>query len=289
MEHTARFLPWFQKNHYHFSGVFFDIDGTIIRQRMPLDGARELLEFIRAIQFPYFFLTNDACHSRQEKSVFLQAAHLPIAPEEIVSSGDALRLFARQYQVEGEKFFIMGNLGNPNYAKLAGLKITREVSELQECRGVIIGETNYDWESTFNAVINYFINHKEGLMIVPNPDYYFIDQQKNVRVAPGGKAYFLCGVLGKCGVIIQPINLGKPHAAIFDYALKAMSQRYNLSALNSSESFLMVGDSLSSDILGANMFGLTSCLVLTGVTSRDTLRQIRKDTQEFPNYQFDRL
>jgi NagD protein len=221
--------------------------------------------------------------------VFLRAAHLPIVPEDIVSSGDALQIFVRQHQVEGQKFFIMGNLGTPNYAEHAGLKITREVSELQECRGVIIGETSYDWESTFNAVINYFISYQEGLMIVPNPDYYFMDQQKNVRVAPGGKAHFLCGVLEKCGVIVQPINLGKPHPAIFDYALKAISQRYNLSASISSERFLMVGDSLPSDILGANTFGLTSCLVLTGVTSSSAVNKLRSTAQEFPNYQFDRL
>ena len=130
MENSVSFLSWFQKNYHHFTGIFFDIDGTMIRQRLPLDGAREVLEFIKTIQFPYLFLTNDACHSHQEKSAFLQVAHLPIVPEDIVSSGDALRLFARQYQVDGQKFFIMGELGNPNYAEQAGLTITRNLSEV---------------------------------------------------------------------------------------------------------------------------------------------------------------
>ncbi|MCP4400265.1 MAG: HAD-IIA family hydrolase [bacterium] len=289
MENTTRFLSWFQENHQHFAGILFDVDGTILRKRIPIKGARETLELVEHLQLPYIFLTNDACHSRQEKSEVLQSAGLPVTPEHIVSSGDALKLFVRQRQLQGECFFIMGKLGEPNYAEPAGLKITRQLSELKSCRGVIIGEGYYDWESTFNAVLNYFRKQPEGLLIVPNTDDYFVDRHKDIHIAPGGKAAFLCGILEKCGICIEPIFLGKPHAPIFNYAIDMMVQRYNVAAELDPRQILMVGDSLSSDILGANMAGLSSCLLFTGVTSPAMLQQARQNPQKLPNYQFESL
>ncbi len=289
MKNTSRFLSWFQKNHHHFAGVLFDIDGTIVRQRTPLTGAKETLEFIKDRHFPYIFLTNDACHSRQEKSGFLQAADLPVTPEHIVSSGDALRLFVRQRQLQGELFFIMGKLGEPNYAELAGLSITREFSALRNCRGVIIGEGSYDWESTFNAVLNYFLSHQDGLLIVPNADDYYVDQHQKIHIAPGGEAFFLKTMSEKCRMAIKPIFLGKPHPPIFEYTVHRMVQHYQLTTKPNLKKILMIGDSLSTDILGANRAGLSSCLLLTGVTSEAMAHQIPEDSQYLPTYQFEGL
>ena len=289
MEKTASFLTWFRKHYHDFAGILFDIDGTIIRKRTPIEGALETLGFVNDMQFPYIFLTNDAYHAHQEKSHFLRTAGLPVMPEHIVSSGDALELLVQQHQLQGDMFFIMGKLGNPDYAEHAGLKISRDLSALQDCRGVIIGEGHYEWEPTFNAVLNYFIKQQEGLLIVPNPDYYFMDQHKDIHIAPGGKANFLCTMLEKCGVLLEPIYLGKPHPVIFDYALKTMSQHYHLVKQIQPQKFLMLGDSLTSDILGANRFGLTSCLMFTGVTSQHMLARLSQDSQQFPTYLFESL
>ena len=289
MNTTKRFLPWFQDNYQRFAGILFDIDGTILRKRTPIEGARDVLNFIKELQLPYIFLTNDACHSRREKSGFLQAAGLAVTPEHIVSSGDALTLFVRQSQLQGECFFIMGKLGEPNYAEPAGLKITRDFLDLEHCRGVIIGEGYYDWESTFNAVLNYFRKQPDGLLIVPNTDDYYVDQRKDIHIAPGGKSAFLCAILEKCGIALEPTPLGKPHAPIFEYAIDAMVQRCNVSAEIDPKQILMLGDSLMSDILGANMAGLSSCLLFTGVTTPAMLQQISRDSQKIPDYQFESL
>ena len=291
MKNITRFLTWFQENYHDFAGVLFDIDGTIRPYTNSYRGGeRNASDFVENLQLPYIFLTNDACHSRQEKSRYLQTAGLPVTSEHIVSSGDALQLFVRQRQLQGELFFIMGKLGEPNYAELAGLNITRDFSALKTCRGVIIGEGHYDWETTFNAVLNYFLKQPDGLLIVPNTDDYYVDQHKDVHIAPGGRSPLSTRDTGKVrGFQMTPISLGKPHAPIFDYAIDTMVQRYNLEAKLNLQKILMVGDSLTSDILGANKAGLSSCLLLTGVTSHIMVQRLSQDSQQRPTYQFESL
>lgn len=289
MEPTTRFFPWLREHIDRFSGLLFDIDGTLIRDKVLLAGARETLDFIAGHGIPYLFLTNDAVRSHEEKSRILQALELPVPPELIVSCGDALQEFAEQRRVQGERFFIMGRLGEPNYAEIAGLRITRDCADLPRCRGVIIGETGYDWESTFNAVLNYFIEHPDGLLVVPNPDDYFVDRRHQIHIAPGAKAAFLTTLLTRWNVTIAPIALGKPYTPIFDYARHVMARRYGLPARLDPRSMLMVGDSLTADIAGANRAGLSSCLLLTGVTSPTMLEQLPDESRQRPTCWFQAL
>ncbi len=53
----------------------------------------------------------------------------------------------------------MGNLGNPCFAETAGLSTTRDLSEINRCQGIIVGERGYDWESFINRAVNFFIQN----------------------------------------------------------------------------------------------------------------------------------
>ena len=67
------------------------------------------------------------------------------------------------------------------------------------------------------------------------------------------------------GVEIEPIYLGKPHAAIYEHTLYELERRFGVEP--EPECILMLGDSLASDVRGANRAGFTSALVLTGITT----------------------
>lgn len=75
-------------------------------------------------------------------------------------------------------------------------------------------------------------------------------------------------LLHEMGTDIEPIYLGKPCAAIYDFAAEqlGMAERSRI---------LCIGDSLASDIRGANNSGMYSGLVLTGITSREQAEQAR--------------
>jgi 4-nitrophenyl phosphatase len=64
--------------------------------------------------------------------------------------------------------------------------------------------------------------------------------------------------------------VGKPESEMYKTALRISGV--------SKEKAIMFGDRLETDILGANMFGLDTCLVMTGVTKMDHLKDLTKES-----------
>lgn len=264
------FSAWFEARRGQLAALCFDIDGTLIRGVHPMPGATALVERLRRDNFPFLLLTNDGNHSVEQKRRFLGKAGLDIAADEIVSCGMAIAQVVESRKLHGQKFFVMGELGDPSYAELAGLRHVRDPKDIDACAGVIVGETNYDWESVFTAVVNYFIDHPQAPLLVPNPDTYWPRHVHGIGIGAGGKARFIDMILREYGLAIEIVYLGKPHRAIYDHALALLRQRGVAVEPNQT---LMVGDSLKSDILGARGAGFASALVLTGITNLGQLRQ----------------
>ncbi len=253
-----------------------------------MPGVPALIRQLEDSGFPFYLLTNDGNHSTREKSLLLKKAGLEIKPDEIISCGDALKPFARENSLAGEKFFVMGDLGKPNYAEKAGLEIERRTKKINECAGVIVGEGTYNWQSNISSAMNYFIRYPERPLIVPNPDSYWPNGSNGeLGIGAGGKARFICTILGDYGIKISPVYLGKPYRAIFDYAFEILKTRFGLPANLQRKRVLMLGDSLASDIRGANRFGFTSGLVLTGITNHEHIRKAKPSFK--PDYIFPRI
>ena len=279
------FLKWWERNSCEFSALLFDIDGTLISGKKAMPGVPALIKKLEADGFPFYLLTNDGNHSTREKSNTLHKAGLDIKPDEIISCGDALKPFAKERGLAGKKFFVMGDLGKPNNAEKAGLKIEKRTKNINECAGVIVGEGTYNWQSNISSAMNYFIKYPERLLIVPNPDSYWPNGPGGeLGIGAGGKARFICTILGDYGIKLKPIYLGKPYRAIFNYAFDILKTRFGLPANLPRKRVLMLGDSLASDIRGANRFGFTSGLVLTGITNHVHLKKAKPGFR--PDYIF---
>ena len=286
LNHT--FLKWWEKYSCGFSALLFDIDGTLISGKKAMPGVPALIKQLEDSGFPFYLLTNDGNHSTREKSNMLKKAGLDIKPDEIISCGDALKPFARKKGIAGEKFFVMGDLGKPNYAEDAGLEIERRTEKIYECAGVIVGEGTYNWQSNISSAMNYFIKYPERYLIVPNPDSYWPNGPNGeLGIGAGGKARFICTILGDYGIKIKPVYLGKPYRAVFNYAFEILKTRFGLPANLQRKCVLMLGDSLASDIRGANRFGFTSGLVLTGITNHAHIRKAKPSFK--PDYVFQRI
>lgn len=246
-----------------------------------MQGAAEMLEWLNAIAFPYLLVTNDANHSHEEKSESLCRAGLDISPATIVSAGDVVAQVAREHALIGRTIFVMGDLGKPDYAEAAGIRVTRDIARLPACSGVIVGEDNYDWQPTFNAVINFFINHPEAPFIVPNPDVYWPDGRNGIAIGAGGKAGFIVSVLEDYGITVCPQYLGKPYGAVFEYARSRIGELRDTEGIAPGR-IVMVGDSLKGDVRGANRAGYFSVLVLTGITVEAQLARLGEDPEMVP-------
>lgn len=265
MEH---FISWWEKHRGDYDALLFDIDGTLLAAGECLPGADDLLARLRSIHYPFYLLTNDGNHSTEEKSVLLARAGLHVAPDEIVSCSMALKQFADDRACAGQMFFVMGDLGVPCFAERAGMIPCRDIGRIEECSGVIVGEGFYNWHDHIQAVFNFLIRHPDRPLLVPNPDTYWPGRKKGeFGIGAGAKARFICGLLAEMGITVEPVYLGKPYPLIYEYAVTLLKQRYGLPEKLDPHRIIMVGDSLTADIRGANRSGMTSILVLTGITT----------------------
>ncbi len=256
---------FYRKEKHNFQAFLFDIDGTLMVGGKILPGIAELLEEIRKDNFPFFMVTNDADHSAEEKCAILGRGGLKSAPEEIISCGAVLEELVSAEKWEGKMFFAAGRLGVPCFAERAGLIVCRDPEAIEDCYGVIQGEGRYDWHDHLQAVMNFFRFHPDRPYVVPNPDNYWPAPGGKIGVGAGGQARFVVSLLRSAGVKIKPRFLGKPESVLFRYALHRLKRDFGLSGIRK-EKILMIGDSLKSDIAGANRFGLASGLVTTGIT-----------------------
>ncbi|MBE6380990.1 MAG: HAD-IIA family hydrolase [Lentisphaerae bacterium] len=247
--------------------ILFDVDGTIVSGRTPIPGAEKTLNFLRENNTPFLFLTNDSHHSPAEKARLIGRAGVEVNASEIISCSHAVKSFAEQHDLVGRKVFIMGEFGEPCYAEAAGLIPCRNPDELDECEFVIAGEGRFDWHDTFQAVMNYFIDHRDRKLVVANPDSYWPNASTGkLGIGAGAQARFIAGVLAEMKIDIDVIYLGKPYPAIYQFAVEALRRNFNMSDLALNE-VLMVGDSLTSDIAGAEALGMPNALVLSGITT----------------------
>lgn len=277
---NLNFFQWWQNNSGKFRAILFDIDGTLIFGSKALPGAGKMLTWLREHHFPFYLLTNDGNNSTRQKSGYLNRAGFEISPEEIVSCGMAISIQVKEKQLKGQTFFVMGDLGTPCYAELAGLKVTRDPEEINDASGIIVGEGTYNWQDNINAAINAFRKYPEKLLIVPNPDSYWPSSKSGeFGIGAGGKARFICTILGEMGIQVEPIYLGKPHKAIFQYTMDKLKQRFNLKKEIPHQEIIMLGDSLKSDIQGAINMDFTSALLLTGITTEEQVRNTPAESQ----------
>ena len=248
--------------------ILFDIDGTLAYGGRSLPGAGELLELLNKEAFPYLLMTNDCGSSHEQKAEILRRGGLPVSPENIFSCGDVLKLWKKQSCYKGELYFLCGKLGTPCYAEQARICVTDDPELIRECAGVIFGEGQYDWQKHLEAVFNFFLERPKAPFIVVNPDSYWPSlYHPGMGLGSGAQARFILSVLREAGKDTEILYLGKPYPAIYSALQEELTNRFHKEIAPAR--IAMVGDSLASDIRGANANGLLSCLVLSGITTAE--------------------
>ena len=261
------FTEWLLGNLDGLDALVLDVDGVLMLNEKPLPGSHALIACLRERNLPFGILTNTANISVEERSAVLKSGGLVIEPGDITSSAHPLFELVKENGLAGSLFFVMGDLGRPCNAEKAGLRVTRSLSELPDCKGVIVGEENFEWEPVINGVVNYLILNPQAPLIVPNPDFYFPTGPNRIRIASGGPSHLIQHILFQYGVSISPIFLGKPFRPIFAFNHQRLEGRLGRSI--EPHRVLMLGDSLAADVKGAIDFGYRTALVLTGVTSNE--------------------
>lgn len=245
-----------------YSTVFFDAFGVLKNHRGILPGIQNTFKFLGEQGIDYFIVTNDASRSPSDlaQSYQQQGLHM-IVEEKIVSSG----MLAQDYlslKVRNGKVAYLGGEKSAYYIKAAGLEaINISDVDLAHCDDinalVFMDDEGYEWYEGINKAVN-LLRQINIPVIVSNTDKSYPVSSSEVAIATGGLANMVQDIVGKTFV-----KFGKPDSQIFVFAMEHSIEQGGTADKNK---ILMVGDTLATDILGANKFGLDTLLVLTGNT-----------------------
>lgn len=262
-----------------FKAVFLDSYGVIKNYRGLIEGVQETLDFIQAQGIEFRILTNDASRSQEQQAEsFLRLGLKGIPAEKIVTSG----MMAKQYlqlKIKGGKVAYLGTANAAHYIMQANLESVaiadldkHDLNDIQAM--VFLDDEGFDWNFDINRTVN-LIRKKNMPIIVANSDNLYPISHNDVSIATGGIAKLVESIINK-----RFIHFGKPDTQMFNFAFEDINRysEYN------KEDILMVGDTLHTDILGGNKFGIKTALVLSGNTSASEMEMNIRSTGIIPDY-----
>ncbi|MCC5906369.1 MAG: HAD-IIA family hydrolase [Balneolaceae bacterium] len=262
-----------------FKAVFIDSYGVLKNHRGLISGVEKAIHYLRDEGITLRILTNDASRSQlQQIQAFKDLGLNSLKEEEIITSGMLAKQFLELKIKEGR----IAYLGTENSAESilhSGIEriavADLDLDDIEDIRAfVFLDDEGFDWNRDINKTVN-FLRRKNLPVIVANSDKYYPISKNDVAVAIGGVSRLVESVLNQ-----KFIRFGKPDTQMFMYALESI----NKTGTYEKSDILMVGDTLNTDILGGNKFGLKTLLVLTGNTHPENVYVKISSTGIIPDY-----
>ncbi|MGF1500120.1 MAG: HAD-IIA family hydrolase [Elainellaceae cyanobacterium] len=226
-----------------------DMDGVIYHGNRLLPGVPEFLDWLRATDKRFLFLTNSSERSPRELREKLLRLGVDVSEENFYTSALATATFLAQ-QRPGGSAFVIGEAGLINAIYNAGFSMNDTSPDY-----VVVGETrSYSYEKLEHAC---FLVKRGAKLIATNPDL----------TGPSEK-----GIIPATGALIAPLELttgskayyvGKPNPLMMRHALKTLGCTREETAI--------IGDRMDTDIIAGVESEIETVLVLSGVASRDDL------------------
>lgn len=262
-----------------FKAVFLDSYGVVKNYNGIIEGVQETIDFLREEGILIRILTNDASRSQEQQFERLRRTGLcGIETEEIVTSGMLARQFLKNKVMEG-KIAYLGTEDSARYILQSGRQSVpvREVNldELDDIEGfAFLDDEGFDWNVDINKTVN-LLNRKNMPVIVANSDKLYPVTKNDVSIATGAIARLVELILNR-----RFIRFGKPDSQMFHFAYEDLNKKGHFEK----NEILMVGDTLYTDILGGNRFGIRTMLVMTGNTRPEMADTLIRSTGIIPDF-----
>jgi HAD superfamily hydrolase (TIGR01450 family) len=251
----------FRETAERYSVIFLDAYGVLKSSTGLIDGALAAVTALIDAGKEVFVVTNDSSRSPESmaKRYAQQAGGHLLPPERYISSG----LLAAEYldkQIPYGKVAYLGKPESAHYIEIAG-KIPVPVAECTPKDNlvaiVLLDDEGFDWFRDVNSTLN-LIRRMTVPVVVANADITYPMRGNDIAIAVGSLGGLLSQITEKTFV-----RFGKPDSMMFAYALaRAREQLPKVSKRD----VLFVGDTLRTDIIGANTYGFDTTLVLSGNT-----------------------
>lgn len=227
------------------------MDGVVYRGKHIIPGAKEFVSRMIETDTKFLFLTNNSEQTPIDLMRKLEDMGIHgLTENNFITSAMATADFLKS-QKPGGTAYVIGGAGMANELYNAGFSLTDNKPDY-----VVVGKTSsFNFEMLRKAV--HFINNG-AKFIGTNPDV--------VDPMEGGGSEPACGsILASIEIATgkKPYVVGKPNPLMMISALKKIGTH--------ADNTIMIGDRMDTDMLAGLEAGMTTCLVLSGVSSLESI------------------
>jgi NagD protein len=229
---------------HHVRAWLSDMDGVLVHEEEPIPGAAEFVSRLVESGRPFLLLTNNSIFTPRDLKARLHRSGIDVPEDAIWTSALATAQFLDNQRPEGTAY-VIGEAGLTTALHEIGYVLTERDPEY-----VVLGETRtYSFEAITTAIR---LIDRGARFIATNPDVSGPSQQGPIP-ATGSVAALITKATG-----VDPYFVGKPNPLMMRSALNRIDAH--------SESTVMIGDRMETDMIAGLESGLRTVLVLTGST-----------------------
>ena len=221
-----------------------DMDGVLVHEEDPIPGAQEFIEALKAAGRRFLVLTNNSIFTPRDLRARLLASGIDVPEDAIWTSALATAQFLDDQRPRGSAY-VVGEAGLTNALHDIGYVMTDRRPDY-----VVLGETRtYSFEAITRAIR---LIEGGARFLATNPDASG-PSIAGTLPATGAVAALISTATGR-----KPYYIGKPNSLMMRSALNRLEAH--------SETTVMVGDRMDTDIISGLEAGLRTVLVKTGST-----------------------
>ncbi|KQP62371.1 MULTISPECIES: HAD-IIA family hydrolase [unclassified Nocardioides] len=223
------------------------MDGVLVHEEVPIPGAQQFIERLKDSGLGFLVLTNNSIYTPRDLRARLLGSGIDVPEGAIWTSALATAQFLAD-QRPGGTAYVVGEAGLTTALHDIGYVMTDRDPDY-----VVLGETRtYSFEAITRAIR---LIADGARFIATNPDPSGPSQQ-GMLPATGSVAALISTATGR-----QPYFIGKPNPLMMRSALNRIDAH--------SETTVMVGDRMDTDIISGLEAGLRTVLVTSGSTRAD--------------------
>ena len=220
------------------------MDGVLVHEEEPIPGAADFVARLAGTGRPFLLLTNNSIFTPRDLKARLHRSGIDVPEDAIWTSALATAQFLDDQRPEGTAY-VIGEAGLTTALHEIGYVMTERDPEY-----VVLGETRtYSFEAITTAIR---LIEKGARFIATNPDVSGPSIHGPIP-ATGSVAALITKATG-----VEPYFVGKPNPLMMRSALNRIDAH--------SETTVMVGDRMDTDVISGLEAGLRTILVLSGST-----------------------
>src|SRR3954466_3182706 len=221
-----------------------DMDGVLVHEEEPIPGAAEFVHRLTRIGRPFLLLTNNSIFTPRDLKARLHRSGIDVPEDAIWTSALATAQFLDNQRPQGTAY-VIGEAGLTTALHEIGYVMTE-----RDPHYVVLGEPR---TSSFEAITTAIrLIEKGARFIATNPDVTGPSPDGSLP-ATRSVAALITKATG-----VDPYFVGKPNPLMMRSALNRIEAH--------SETTVMVGDRMDTDVVSGIEAGLRTILVLTGST-----------------------